>query len=479
MKIIHKSLVLAMAAAVMAGSAWANNIQVSSVTQNGMVPGSHLLVRFNLQWENSWRCDIAGAGQSAPYNWDAAWVFVKYKVAPGDWHHATLNATGHSAPSGSTIATPSDGKGVFIYRDANGTGTFTANGAWLRWNYAADGVGDTDTAEVMVCAVEMVYVPQGAFNVGSGGTGWSEFYAGGGGKNPFNITSEEAITVGTAAGQLYYNSSDNGGDRGGPIPAAFPKGYAAFYGMKTEISQGQYCDFLNTLTGPQASARYSNENGNYRHGITLSGSVYTSANWYVACNFLAWSDVAAYADWAALRPLTELEFEKACRGTETPVTNEYAWGKANITAATGISNAGGTNEVASNSGANCVYGNPGGVQGPMRVGCLAKSAATREQAGAGYYGMLELSGNLYERPVTVGNAAGRAFSGLHGNGSLTTDGNAGVSNWPAINSSGAGFRGGCWYHPADFARASDRTSAALADGTRNRTYGGRCGRSAP
>ena len=32
-----------------------------------------------------------------------------------------------------------------------------------------------------------------------------------------------------------------------------------------------------------------------------------------ACNFLNWNDLAAYLQWAALRPMTELEFEKICR----------------------------------------------------------------------------------------------------------------------------------------------------------------------
>ena len=34
----------------------------------------------------------------------------------------------------------------------------------------------------------------------------------------------------------------------------------------------------------------------------------------------------AFTAWAALRPMTELEFEKACRGTEPSKENEFAWG---------------------------------------------------------------------------------------------------------------------------------------------------------
>ncbi len=39
------------------------------------------------------------------------------------------------------------------------------------------------------------------------------------------------------------------------LPAAFPKGYAAFYIMKYEISQEQYVGFLNKLTQTQQTAR--------------------------------------------------------------------------------------------------------------------------------------------------------------------------------------------------------------------------------
>ena len=41
--------------------------------------------------------------------------------------------------------------------------------------------------------------------------------------------------------------------------------------------------------------------------------------------------VRVYADWAAMRPMTELEFEKACRGTASEVANEYVWGSTSIT----------------------------------------------------------------------------------------------------------------------------------------------------
>jgi hypothetical protein len=59
--------------------------------------------------------------------------------------------------------------------DADGTGTFSITGAQLRWNYGANSVADDATVDVKVFAIEMVYVPQGSFYVGSGGTETGRF----------------------------------------------------------------------------------------------------------------------------------------------------------------------------------------------------------------------------------------------------------------------------------------------------------------
>lgn len=79
---------------------------------------------------------------------------------------------------------------------------------------------------------------------------------------------------------------------------------------------------------------------------------------------------------------------------------------------------------------------------------------------------MEMSGSVIERPVTVGNAAGRSFTGLHGDGVLATTGDANVANWPGANASGAGNRGGRWDVAADDARLADRSGAAYTDATR-------------
>lgn len=488
---------------------YSNNINVSGVTVTGQNTVSDFtLVQFNISWDNSWRTSTLES------NWDAAWVFVKWRLKnQTTWNHATLNTTGHTAPAGSAITAPADGKGIFIYRSANGIGTNNWTGTQLRWNYGVDGLLDADLVEVCVYAVEMVYIPQGAFYAGDGSvtniTG--QFEAGTSG-TPFLVTSEAAITLGGGgAGSLGNNNSagiapaeDFNDITAQTLPAAFPKGVNAFYIMKYEITQEQYAEFLNKLTYTQQATRTavapnsaagSNALGTNvnRDGIDIQTpgiSIITPAIYAcnfnanttynetgdgqnIACNFLSWADLAAYLDWSGLRPFTELEFEKTCRGSNlSPVPNEYAWGSTSITGATGISNGGFANEVAANPGANVTYGN-GGVTGPMRVGNFAQAATNRQSAGASYYGVMELSGNNWERPVTVGNATGRMFTGIHGDGNIDATGNANTTNWPGINAIGSGFRGGTFRFVVDYLRVSDRIFAGDILTTRFLDLGGR------
>jgi hypothetical protein len=66
----------------------------------------------------------------------------------------------------------------------------------------------------------------------------------------------------------------------------------------------------------------------------------------------------------------------------------------------------------------------------------------RVNSGGGFYGVLELSGNVWEQPVTVGNSTGRPVQGrYHGDGTLDSSGNPNVTNWPGTDTVGAGLRG--------------------------------------
>ncbi|NLF84647.1 MAG: hypothetical protein GX571_00890 [Lentisphaerae bacterium] len=61
------------------------------------------------------------------------------------------------------------------------------------------------------------------------------------------------------------------------------------------------------------------------------------------------------------------------------------------------------------------------------------------------------SGNVWERLATVGTETGRLFTGLHGNGRLSTAGAAAVVGWNTIS---AGIRGGDWGNAASYTRVS-------------------------
>ena len=77
------------------GTLHANNIQVTNVALTGQnAAQGYWLVQFDLSWENSWRTDnlFPDDGHDVG-NWDAAWVFVKYRVGNGEWQHAKLHSS--------------------------------------------------------------------------------------------------------------------------------------------------------------------------------------------------------------------------------------------------------------------------------------------------------------------------------------------------------------------------------------------------
>jgi formylglycine-generating enzyme required for sulfatase activity len=529
----------------------ANNISVSNVTlldrdKSAGVNNSanFTMVQFDLTWENSWRKSNLQA------NWDAAWVFVKYRRYGGAWQHAWLNNTGHIAATGSTIdigltdpkssfdPSSNPGLGAFVYRSLPGSGTNNFRNVKLRWNYGAQSVPDTASVEIKVFAIEMVYVPQGSFYVGSGSTETGSFTDGSwssGATIPFQITSEAALGIDNAAGKLWGTSTagnssigNSAADPEATLSASYPKGFAAVYCMKYEISQGQYRDFLNALTYDQQTSRtaaapssapgtaaLSNTNRNgldiqiSGNATSLTPAVYAcnldgdgsydeaEDGIWIACNFISWMDGCAYLDWSGLRPMTELEFEKLCRGNQTPVAAENAWGNSSATSVTSISNDGFNNETFSNTGANANYNNT--LTGPMRVGAFANASSTRISSGATYYGIMEMSSNLPEHVVSLGNVAGRSFTGIHGDGTLLSDGFSNVDFWPGINgnsttsaanaafggttgvteAAGSGYRGGGFASDITRLRISQRNGAGLTSISRGSPDGMRGVRSAP
>ena len=474
---------------------FANNVQVSNINLVDQDVSQDLIyVQFDLSWENSWRIS------SGPANYDAAWVFLKYRTLGGNWNHLNINyidgsSDGHVPANGSTVSTVENGTGCFIYRDSDGAGHNDFKNIKLLWNYGDNQLADDAFIEVKVFAIEMVYVPEGSYSLGSGfgSTEANRFYL-----YPFGlsytISSEAAVNIQPVNGSLYYtNTSGNGGDQQGPIPAAFPKGYDAFYCMKYEISQGQVVAFFNTLTETQKtnhdlSDLYHKNSDNVvaRNGFAWTSGFATTSLPDVPQNYWNWSDMTAYMDWAGLRPMTEMEYEKACRGPLPSVPGGFAWGTAEIPDPIDpyvFQNLGTENEIVSNPAAEqatVIYlGTVSGLGGPARCGITAASAInkTRTESGGSYYGIMELSGNLYERVVSVGTPDGRAFTGEHGDGNLSGSGDHNVSNWPEGDTGGTGFRGAAYINQSDYLRVSDRYDAANASDITNSRIGIRAVRS--
>ncbi|RMG63538.1 MAG: hypothetical protein D6722_17525 [Bacteroidetes bacterium] len=460
-----------------------------------------ITLRVEVSWEGSW----ALPADTAPGNHDAVWLFAKYLDPLGVWAHLPLRADSgaHAVLSGNLrVQAARDGRGLMLSRAQPGNGPA---GPALVEVHLDMPLGPA-SVRVQVMGIEMVWVPEGAFWVGDSSS-YYRLQAGDTGA-PWRIASEDSLPVGPQ--QLWSDSTYR---PAGDLPAAFPKGYAGFYLMKYELGQAQYAAFLSSLSPDGQAARTAIPPQSpvgtlalmpagfpaFRNGVAVAspaqfgeparygcdadgdGLINGPADGQNrACNFLSWGDLLAYLDWAGLRPMTELEFEKACRGPALPLPGEFAWGTAQaVDANTPLQDGTAAETVAEIATATAGLASHGyqGPQGPLRAGFGANAASGRLQAGAGYYGARELSGNLWEMVVPL-DSSGLAFRGTHGDGMLTYAGEADVPDWPLA---GGGYRGGGWNSGIvgafrDLA-VSDRFYIYLAPAQRRNTSGGRGARS--
>ena len=495
---------------------YANNLSVTNVTLGTRDPNAKtVVVTFNVSWQNSWRNKI---------NFDAAWLTVRLNNAQVSPTHevlcqitaAGLNPAGTSTGNGSNlqIYVPQDATGAFLQPANTGfVGNINTQNVQLTVNYQGCGFSNSDQIYASVFGLEMVFIPQGSFYAGDYNTSVASFNSGSSDTAPWNINSENPIPVTNAtSGGYQYVSGGNAGEfatgASFTVPAAFPKGYNAFYAMKYGINEGQWVQFINSLPAAArlnhdlADTNHKNsQNVIYRNTISCAGTplLCSTQRPSRALSYLSWMDLAAFLAWDALRPMTELEFEKLARGPLLPNAGEYIWGNQTITAATTISGTteDGTETITATTNANANYGNTtfsggdaaqgvGYNQGPLRGGIFAGSSSTRTSAGASYYGVMDLGGNLKEHVVTIGNSTGLLFIGSEGTGVLNSttgyEGNATNTDWPGIDTqpqngidgaTGSGFRGGSWADTANYLRTSDRIEAALTSTAALNTFGGR------
>jgi formylglycine-generating enzyme required for sulfatase activity len=429
--------------------AWANALTVNITSHNQ----ANQTVTFTLQWQNSWRVT------AVPNNWDAAWIFVKFRAcgATTEWTHGLLDLAQCVIPTqleatkaDGTPGIDSDNRGLMLRQSTPGiyptAGPYTVT---LKvTNMPTNSV--TDPIDIKVFGIEMVFIPSGDFYIGDGNNHTtSQFF-------PVTLVTSSTNTISQSWPQAFNFDV-----------SSYPKGTSPFYCMKYEISQGQYASFLNTLSSAAQVNRYPGNFGSYRNRLTNTGTppnMYTSDAPDRAQNYLGYGDVSAYLDWACLRPMSELEYEKVCRGPMAPVANEYAWGNTTLNEGTTISSTmpleNGTEIFIDTPTPNCnlfnnnFLGSPasGGPtwpwRGPVRVGIFALPTSTRQTSGGTYYGVMEMSGNVSEYVValsqlttTIGfsslppvNNNARVFTGSNGDGTLSADGFHNQNDWPIINS---------------------------------------------
>ncbi|MBM4037001.1 MAG: hypothetical protein FJ290_00685 [Planctomycetes bacterium] len=374
-------------------------------------------VTFDIAWDNSWRSNV---------NHDAAWVFFKVKAeGAAEWQHVRLtadkvvNPTGYGQAEGGTrldfiVPDGDEGfTGLFVRQAAEAKGAVAARGVTAIWDLTAcKGIAKDTKVKVLAFGIEMVYVAEGPFCLGSGGTevgGFYQYTDGSQHTQPYKVTSSSAIPTGQQSGRLWARKYAQPED-GGEIPASFPNGYSAFYCMKRHITWEQYAGFLNTLNPAQAAARCLDDREHLPRSGEPPNCVYSGKPG--AARGLSWADGAAWAAWAGLRPMTELEWEKAIRGPREPKPDEV---------------------------------------GPSYWGIPF-----------GDWFWVPLHDRDGERAVTVGNAQGRRFRGTHGLGTPALP-----ADWPQDDAVGAGVRS-CGRTGAT-TRLSDRLYAAAVEPERRPT----------
>ena len=432
----------------------ANELRVETRSVTPSAATRTLRVAAAVHWKNAWRNER---------NHDAAWLIVKLRGNPrAPWSHAKMVAiTPGTGTTRVACTVTRDQIGAFCAPAGTHRGDLAMQ---LTIDVQPQGVREQDiaagTVQAMVVGLEMVYIPDGPFTIGDPDPRSIDafsFYrsdAQGNYAGTLRITSEAAIPVGPQAGALYYKGGQYSGDRLGPVPASFPKGTQAFYVMKYEILQGQYATFLNTIGEYAASFRAPIGGLEYheqRGSIDIENGSYVARSPDRPANFTSWDDGTAFADWAGLRPWTELEFSKAARGPVEPIANDYPWGTASKT------------RLLRRNQPNDELLQTGDADEAKLTD------QTRDVLGASYYWVMDLAGSVWEKVVSIGHPRGRAFRGTHGDGVLKDYGIASNDDWPLGDNEagGYGYRGGGYY-----ARGSAETALNPHSRVEQRPYGG-------
>lgn len=469
---------------LLAATLYAGNLKISDDVRVVGVNNNAFTLSLSLSWDNAWQDD---------YNFDAVWLFVKYRTQQDPaWKPLFFSQTGHQfTPQGDCLPgeTGSEVVGLFVWPEnpVNGKADLQCQVSCKIPDGMTAQQIENNALYFAVQGIEMVYIPAGAYYLGDGVSAGS--FCAIDSSEPHLIVSEDAVSL----TDLY--------DSGLDLVAKYPKGYNGFFCMKTEITQGQYVNFLNLLSlSDQISLTntYGMPEGRFifdgnpdpgeagstspqsRNGIKLQKGLNEADEaplifmndlnnngiggedgdgQALACNFLSAEDIFSYCSWAGLRPLSELEYEKACRRLfpEYPRAGAYPWGwESGAVAITDaeIQHIGTLNEQVSGTG-NINGGNQ--RNSPVRGGAFAASGSTAQTAGASFWGVMEMAGNLKECCI----AATADFSAVCGQGEMQS------GDW-----SGAVWRGGGFLSDLDKLQVSNRDELDMDSETGHEQDGG-------
>lgn len=407
---------------------------------------------FDVSWENAWYIN--------PLYHDAAYVFIKYKASNDPvWKPALIvqqdqtfgNLTfRHAGQNPKTKRFGPDNHDGYIGGMIELNTPFQGDVTSTRITVTlTSGMANIPNPSFKVFGVEMVYVPEGSFFIGDGsGNGYSDFIG-----NP--------MLIGAGSGGVFVEATIQA--RSLAFDDQYPSGWKSFYMMKYEITQGQYKDFLNTLTRQQQQGRVNSDitGGTVANRFVMSNNTIPTNRNAVACasdvvdqgpitffmdlnnngvadeaddgeslaaNYLDQDDFLAYIDWAGLRPPSSMEYEKAGRGFAKSVVNEYAWGSTDLNVFTlnDLSQVGTTSEQPTVNLPTLI---PAGFV--TRVGYAADVDSDRLSSGGSYFGIMSLTGNVAEWTVGIVEdiIEDRFDYGEYGSGELSSNGVSFVNQW--------------------------------------------------
>lgn len=359
---------------------------------------NHKQLSFSISWKHCWNLEA----KESPNNHDAVYFFLKARHNNGEAKNLNIKAISANSNTVS-VALKSIG-GLIRTESSSDTVINVSIQIDLELPLAA---GEW---EINAYALEMVQIKQGSFWIGDSLSNYTLGKKDGG----------SLLIDGNA--KVVYQKGDSL-----PLIHNAVTGFHFFYLMKQEISQGSFADFLNSLSEAEAELMKPsiislplNSPQRNRCFITQKGKQFgVDANQNgslnegndgvaIACNWLTNYQLLTYLCWAGLRPITELEFEKACRGPLRSKPKEFAWGTIYSTDANELVLSNTNLETASEIGNDscgltnhALIAGSRYIEGPIRSGFGFTSKSDRVKAGAGFYGNADLSGNLWEQCLKV------------------------------------------------------------------------------